>query len=149
MTMHRRPLGQGRLFAGAGSVMILIACFLLWYSAGGDSGDLPAKTCSAFDGSCGTAGGMIDFIVALLVLALVALPYASADHPVAVDRGLSFLLLTIVGWLGLLYATFSYAIQGNLAGLRPDRAPGTWLALIGLIVLSRATYLISRAGDRN
>jgi hypothetical protein len=28
--------------------------------------------------------------------------------------------------------------------MTPDRAPGLWLAVIGLSVLSRAAYLISR-----
>jgi hypothetical protein len=147
MTMHRRPLGGGRLLAAAGAVVILIASFLPWYTAQADAG-LPATACNAFDGRCGTAGGMIDFIIALLVLALVALPYAVGDRPVSVDRGLSFLILTVLGWLAFFYAIASFVTQGDLAGLRPDRAPGTWLALIGLIMLSRATYLISRGGDR-
>ncbi len=148
MTMHRRPLGQGRFMAAAGAVLIIVASFLAWYTAGGDTGGLNPISCNAFDGRCGTAGGMIDFIIALLILALVALPYAIGDRPVAVDRGLSFLILTVLGWLALLYALFSFLTQGELTGLRPDRAPGAWLALIGLIVLSRATYLISRGGDR-
>ena len=148
MTMHRRQLGRGRLLAAAAAVAILVASFLAWYTAGGDTGGLNPIACNAFDGRCGTAGGMIDFIIALLVLALVALPYAVGDRPVAVDRGLSFLLLTILGWLALLYALFSFLTAGDLVGLRPDRAPGTWLAVIGLIALSRATYLISRGGDR-
>jgi len=148
MTMHRRPLGMGRLLAAGAAVVILIASFLAWYTAGGDAGGLSPISCNAFDGRCGTAGGMIDFIIALLVLALVALPYAIGDRPVAVDRGLSFLLLTVLGWLSLLYALFSFLTQGDLTGLRPDRAPGAWLALIGLVILSRATYLIGRGGDR-
>jgi hypothetical protein len=148
MTMHRRPLGMGRLLAAVGAVLILIASFLAWYTAGGDAGGLSPISCNAFDGRCGTAGGMIDFIVALLVLGLLALPYAIGDRPVAVDRGLSFGLLTALGWLALAYALVSFLTQGDLTGLRPDRAPGTWLAVIGLIVLSRATYLISRGGDR-
>jgi hypothetical protein len=148
MTMHRRPLGQGRLMAAVGAVLILIASFLAWYTAGGDAGGLNPISCNAFDGRCGTAGGMLDFIIALLVLGLVALPYAIGDRPIAIDRGLSFLLLVVLGWLALLYALLSFLTQGDLTGLRPDRAPGAWLAVIGLIVLSRATYLISRGGDR-
>ena len=148
MTMHRRPLGQGRILAAVGAVLILIASFLAWYTAGGDAGGLNPISCNAFDGRCGTAGGMIDFIIALLVLALVALPYATGDRPVSVDRGLSFLILTVLAWLALAYALISFLTQGDLTGLRPDRAPGAWLALIGLIVMSRATYLISRGGDR-
>src|SRR5450631_3440148 len=109
MTMHRRPLGQGRLLAAVGAVAIIVAAFLAWYTAGG----VDPIACSAFDGRCGTAGGMIDFIIALLVLALVALPYASGDRPVTVDRGLSFLLLTVVGWLALLYALVSFLTAGD------------------------------------
>lgn len=134
--------------AAGGAILILVASFLAWYTAGGDAGGLSPISCNAFDGRCGTAGGMLDFIIALLILGLVALPYAIGDRPVAVDRGLSFGLLTLLGWLALLYALFSFLTQGDLTGLRPDRAPGAWLALIGLIVLSRATYLISRGGDR-
>ncbi len=148
MTMHRRPLGQGRLLAALGALLILVASFLAWYTAGGEAGGLTPISCNAFDGRCGTAGGMIDFIIALLVLGLVALPYAIGDRPVAVDRGLSFLVLTILGWLALLYALLSFLTQGDLTGLRPDLAPGAWLAAVGLIVLSRATYRISRGGDR-
>jgi hypothetical protein len=139
---------MGRLMAAGGAILILVASFLAWYTAGGDAGGLSPISCNAFDGRCGTAGGMLDFIIALLILGLVALPYAIGDRPVAVDRGLSFGLLTLLGWLALLYALFSFLTQGDLTGLRPDRAPGAWLALIGLIVLSRATYLISRGGDR-
>lgn len=146
--MQRRPLGRGRLLAAAAAVVILVASFLAWYTAGGDTGGLNPIACNAFDGRCGSAGGMIDFIIGLLVLGLVALPYAIGDRPVAVDRGLSFLLLTILGWLAFFYAMFSFMTQGDLGGLGPDRAPGAWLALVGLIALSRATYLISRGGDR-
>ena len=92
--MHRRPLGMGRLMAAGGAILILVASFLAWYTAGGDAGGLSPISCNAFDGRCGTAGGMIDFIIALLILGLVALPYAIGDRPVAVDRGLSFGLLT-------------------------------------------------------
>jgi len=46
MTMHRRPLGQGRLLAALGAVLILIASFLAWYTAGGDAGGLNPISCS-------------------------------------------------------------------------------------------------------
>ena len=58
MTMHRHPLGQGRLLAAAAAVVILVASFLAWYTAGGDTGGLNPIACNAFDGRCGTAGGM-------------------------------------------------------------------------------------------
>ena len=35
------------------------------------------------------------------MIALLALPYAAGDTPVGLDRPLSFLILTVIGWLGL------------------------------------------------
>ena len=49
---------------------------------GGDGG-LPA-TYNAFDGT-----GIVVFLAALATLALVALPYAAGDRPMAIDRGLA------------------------------------------------------------
>ncbi|HEY8633331.1 MAG TPA: hypothetical protein VIL50_09260, partial [Candidatus Limnocylindrales bacterium] len=90
-----------------------------------------------FDGS-----GIIVFYVALATIALLALPYAAGDVPVALDRSLSFVILVIVGWLGLAIRGVDLWTLGAL-GL-PDRAPGLWLAGGGLILLSRAVYDIAR-----
>jgi len=87
MTIHRRPLGAGRRLAALGAIVIIIACFLPWWQTSTDLG-LPARTGNAFDGS-----GVLVFFVALAIIALLALPYAAGDVPVALDRPLSFALL--------------------------------------------------------
>jgi hypothetical protein len=134
--MHRRPLGRGRQFAALASVVIVVACVLPWWAFGGGDG-LPATSGNAFDGS-----GIIVFFVALAAVALLALPYAAGDVPVALDRPLAFVILAIVGWIGLAVRVYDLWTLGAL-GL-PDRAPGLWLAALGLILLSRAIYDISR-----
>jgi hypothetical protein len=135
--MHRRPLGAGRRLAAIASVIILLACFLPWWGTSADLG-LPPRSGNAFDGS-----GVIVFFVALAVIALLALPYAAGDVPVGLDRTLSFLILLVVGWLALAIRFIDLATT-NIEAVFPQRAYGLWLAVVGLAVLSRAVYTISR-----
>lgn len=141
MTMQRRQMGRGRRLAGLAAAVIVAACFLPWWRIAPEGG-LPGREGNAFDGA-----GVIVFFAGLAVIALLALPYAAGDVPVAIDRPLSFVLLAVVGWLALavrlvdLAATFVDAVQ-------PQRAPGMWVAAFGLILLSRAAYDVGREPRR-
>ena len=135
--MHRRPLGAGRRLAGLAALVIVIAGFLPWWQTSADLG-LPPRSGNAFDGS-----GVLVFFVALAIIALLALPYAAGDVPVGLDRPLSFAILTVVGWFALAVRLVDLALT-NLDAVLPQRAWGLWLAVIGLILLSRAVYHISR-----
>src|SRR3954468_8234788 len=132
--MHRRPLGRGRLLAAVGALVILAGCVLPWYSTGGGPGELPARVLPAFDGS-----GFLSFVAALGILALVALPYAADDRPVALDRWLSFALLAALAFVGMLL--WPVNLLGDFAaGLLPDRAAGFWIAAVGVAIVCRAAY---------
>jgi hypothetical protein len=135
--MHRRPLGAGRRLAGLAAIVIVAACFLPWWQTSSDLG-LPPRAGNAFDGS-----GVLVFFVALAIIALLALPYAAGDVPVGLDRPLSFLILTVVGWLALAVRVVDLALA-NLDAVFPQRAYGLWIAALGLILLSRAVYDIAR-----
>jgi hypothetical protein len=135
--MHRRPLGAGRRLAAIASIIILVACFLPWWGTSADLG-LPPRSGNAFDGS-----GVVVFFVALAVIALLALPYAAGDVPVGLDRTISFLILLVVGWIALAIRLIDLAAT-NIEAIFPQRAYGLWLAAVGLAVLSRAVYDISR-----
>jgi hypothetical protein len=135
--MHRRPLGAGRRLAGLASLIIVAACFLPWWQTSSDLG-LPPLSGNAFDGS-----GVLVFFVALAIIALLALPYAAGDVPVGLDRPLSFLILTVVGWIALGVRLLGLATT-NLDAVFPQRAYGLWIAVLGLILLSRAAYDINR-----
>ena len=135
--MHRRPLGAGRRLAGLAAIVIVAACFLPWWQTSSDLG-LPPRAGNAFDGS-----GVLVFFVALAIIALLALPYAAGDVPVGLDRPLSFLILTVVGWLALAVRVVDLALA-NLDAIFPQRAYGLWIAALGLILLSRAVYDIAR-----
>jgi hypothetical protein len=137
MTMQRRPMGNGRRLAAVAALVVIAACFLPWWQSASEGG-LPALSGNAFDGS-----GVLVFFVALAVIALLALPYAAGDVPVGLDRPLSFAILTVVGWLALAIRVVDLATT-NVDAIFPQRAFGLWLAALGLILLSRAAYDISR-----
>ncbi len=139
--MYRYPLGRGRWIAAAAAVVLLIGCVLPWYTAGGQVGGLPPVTGNAFESS-----GILVFLVALATLALVTLPYAAGDRPVSFDRWPPYLVLLIVGLLGLLLRVVDLWGRGVL-GL-PDRSPGLWLVAVGLVLLARATFEISQTPER-
>ncbi len=139
--MVRRPLGRGRLLAIVGSLAMIVGCLLPWYGVGGD-GELPLTELRAFDGS-----GILVFLAALGTLALVALPYAAGDRPTSLDRWPSFLVLTLVAAAGLAYWPFDLR-SGSMSGLLPTAAPGFWIAVVGTLVVARATYDIWREGPR-
>ena len=138
--MPRRPMGRGRMLAVAGALVVLVGTLLPWYAFHVDGG-LPPIELRAFDGS-----GLLAFIAALGTLALITLPYAAGDRPVSADRGLAYLLLVGVAALGV--ALWPLQVIDDRSGLLPTQAPGWWIALVGVAVLARAAFEISREPAR-
>lgn len=140
--MHRRPLGQGRTLAAIGGILIVVGCFMPWWRLGGDAG-IPAVGGNAFEGS-----GILVFLAGVTTLALVALPYAMGDRPTALDRWYVFALLAIVGWIGLAWRVVDLLMSEAFRFDEPAQVftngPGLWIAGLGLAVLSRAIYVMTR-----
>jgi len=137
--MHRRPLGRGRVLALIAAAIMLVACLLPWYALGGDGG-LPTIEQRAFDGP-----GILVFLAALSTIALVALPYAAGERPVAIDSWPIYLLLLGMAAIGVvLWPLIDAGRRETLSGLMPDRAPGWWLAILGVVVLARAVFDIQQ-----
>ena len=129
--MNRRTLGRGRILAGLGGLAALVGSFLPWYRVGGEANGLPAFSGAAF----GVAGaGIVVFVVAVAVLALIALPIAAGDAPVAIDRPASFTVVAVVGLIALGVSVIQLW-QLQALGL-PDRAPGLWLAGAGMLIVA-------------
>jgi hypothetical protein len=126
--MNRRTIGRGRVIAGIGAILTLIACFLPWYTVGGEGG-LPALTSNAFDGP-----GILVFLAAVGILALIALPYAAGDQPLGIDRPAAFVVVVSVGIAGFVVRALQL-IGLEALGL-PDRALGFWLAAVGLAIMA-------------
>jgi predicted membrane channel-forming protein YqfA (hemolysin III family) len=128
------------MLAALAAIVILVGCFLPWWQVGGGE-SLPVMSENAFSGS-----GIVVVLAALGTIALVTLPYAT-DRPVGLDRALSYLILVALGWIGLVIR-FAGLATVNVGAILPDRAPGIWLAALGLVVLSRAVYEIAREPER-
>ena len=134
MSLHRRSLGRGRWVAGVSAVVIVVGCVLPWFRAGGAEG-IPALEGNGFFGT-----GILAFLAALATLALVALPYAMGDRPVAVDRWWVYAALAVTAAVGLLLRSVGIAVDsGGFGTMLPDRAPGVWLAAAGVVGLAFAT----------
>jgi hypothetical protein len=142
MTMHRRPLGRGRTSAALGGALMVIGSVLQWWQVGGPP-DLSAESGNGLAGSA-----ILVFLAGIATLALVALPYAAGDRPVGLDRWLSFALLAAAGWVGFAWRVLELAQIGAFAFRSPDQVvthgPGLWIAVIGLAILSRACWTMSR-----
>jgi hypothetical protein len=138
MTMHRRPLGRGRTLAALAAPLLVLGCVLPWWQVGGTPG-ITERTGNGFEGA-----GILVFLVGIVSLALVALPYAAGDRPLALDRWLSFAILVVAGWIGFAWRIVELAMIGAFQFGQPadvlTHGPGVWLAGLGMLVLSRATY---------
>jgi len=142
MNSHRRPVGRARILAAAGAAVMLLGAVLRWWTVGGNNG-LPEISGNAFDGM-----GIVVFVVALVTIAIVTLPYAT-DRPVAADQWLSYAILAAVGWLAFVIRVVDLAAIGALSIPEPTaiftNGPGLWVTGVGLAMLGRAAYDINRA----
>ena len=141
MTMQRRALGPGRRLAALAGPIIALGCVLPWWQVGGTPG-IPAESGNGLAGS-----GILVFLVGIATMALVALPYASGDRPIGLDRWLSFAILAAAGWLGFAWRVVELAIIGAFQFSAPaevfTNGPGLWLAALGLTMLARGAYVMT------
>jgi hypothetical protein len=142
VTMHRRPLGQGRTLAAVAGVIIILGCFLPWWQVEPPGGLAPLMG-DAFEGA-----GIVVFLAGIATLALVALPYARGDRPTGLDRWQSFAFIAIVGWIGFGLKIAQLFLAGAFVFDEPAQVftngPGIWLSALGLAILSRAVYQMTR-----
>lgn len=142
MMLHRRPLGRGRTLAALSGPVIIVGCVLPWWQVGGT----PGITAQSGNGLAGA--GILVFLVGVATLALVALPYAVGDRPLGFDRWLTYALLAVAGWIGFGWRVIELALIGAFQFATPaevfTNGPGVWVAGLGLVMLSRAAYAMTR-----
>ena len=135
MTLHRRPLGRGRLVAAVSALAHprrLRPAVVPGRRQRRDPADRGQRA--------SPAPGILVFLAGLATLALVALPFAAGDRPVALDRWWAYAAVTAVAVVGLVLRVAGIAAEGGgLEVMLPDRAPGLWLAAAGVVGLVFAT----------
>jgi uncharacterized membrane protein len=123
----RRGLGRGRTLIAIGAVLTIISMPLSWQKAGGIV--LPVSTDWGFAGA-----GIVTFIAAVLMLALIVLPFTTETRQVALDRPLIYLALLAVAIGGLVAAVVDLIGGDAQYSLTPLDAPGLWLAIAAMAI---------------
>ena len=121
---------------------MVVGTVLPWWQVGGT----PGITAESGNGLAGS--GILVFLVGIATLALVALPYAAGDRPLGLDRWLTFAILAVAGWIGFAWRVIELWLAGAFQFTSPaevlTNGPGLWLAAIGLALLSRSAYVMTR-----
>ena len=123
----RRGLGRGRTLIAIGAVLAIISTPLSWQKAGGIV--LPVSTDWGFSGA-----GVVTFIAAVLMLALIVLPFTTETRRVALDRPIIYLGLLVVAIGGLAVAVIELVGGDAQYSLMPMDAPGMWLAIAAMAI---------------
>jgi hypothetical protein len=124
--MTRRALGRGRLLVVIGAVVTLAGMAPSWWK-------LPRTNADALAGNGLEGAGIIVFLAALALLAIVVLPYATRDGDSALDRPGSYVLIALAAIGAFLFRIFEISRFTSL-GLPLD-APGMWLSGLGLLIV--------------
>lgn len=124
--MNRRALGRGRLLVVIGALVTLAGMIPTWWK-------LPRTNATSLSGNGLEGAGIIIFLGALALLAVVTLPYATRDGDSALDRPASFVLLALMTIGAFLFRMFEISRFTSL-GL-PTEAPGMWISGLGLLVV--------------
>jgi hypothetical protein len=126
--MTARREGRVRLLLVAGALLALVACALPWGGTPSSVGTLPSVA-YGFDGP-----GILVFVAAAAVLALLALPYAVGRPVPPLDGALALLVPVALGVVGV--AVRAVQLAGFAALGLPDRSPGLWLAAVGVVLMA-------------
>jgi hypothetical protein len=124
--MNRRALGRGRLLVVIGALVTLAGMIPTWWK-------LPRTNAAALSGNGLEGAGIIIFLGALALLAVVTLPYATRDGDSALDRPASYVLLALTTVGALLFRIFEISRFTSLE--LPTAAPGMWISGVGLVVV--------------
>jgi hypothetical protein len=124
--MNRRALGRGRLLVVIGALVTLAAMIPTWW-------ELPRTNTTALSGNGLEGAGIIIFLGALALLAVVTLPYATRDGDSALDRPASYVLLALLTVGAFLFRIFEVSRFTSLG--MPTDAPGMWIAGLGLVIV--------------
>jgi quinol-cytochrome oxidoreductase complex cytochrome b subunit len=136
----RRGLGRGRSLIGIGAVIAIIGIPLPWLKVGGVV--LSAKTANGLQGT-----GVLVFVAAVGMLALIVLPFAMKSGRSSLDRPVAYLSLLVMGLVGLIMAAIDVlGTKGASASLTD--VPGVWIGGVGMILAAWGVAELFAARDQ-
>jgi hypothetical protein len=123
----RRALGRGRLLVIVGALVTLAGLVPRWW--------LQERTNQPDLAGNGFAGiGLVIFLAALTLMAIVVLPFATRDGTSGLDKPLVYGALALIAIAAFLWRLFEISQVPGI-GL-PTQAPGLWLTGLGLLVVA-------------
>jgi cation transport ATPase len=125
--MTRRALGRGRLLLVIGSLVALVGLIPAWWFV--ERTDLRPLTGNGFQGI-----GIVIFLGALAMVALVTLPFASRDGKSDLDRPSAYVLVGVAIIGAFLWRLFEISQSSGLQ--LPMQAPGVWVTGVGLLIVA-------------
>ena len=125
--MTRRALGRGRLLVVIGALLTLVGLVPQWWALGGTV--TTRQSGNGFEGV-----GIIIFLAALALLALVTLPFASREGNSALDRPSAYVVLAMTAIAAFLLRVYQISQFGGL-GLPPGSI-GLWISGAGLLIVA-------------
>jgi hypothetical protein len=124
--MTRRALGRGRSLIALGSLLSLLGILPAWWR-------IARTNAEALSGNGLEGVGIVVFLAALALLAVITLPYATRDGDSALDRPAAYVLLAGIAVAAFLFRIYEISTFHAL-GL-PLEAPGLWLTGSGLSLI--------------
>ena len=125
--MKRRALGRGRLLVIIGAVITLAGLVPTWWVLGG--------TVTMRESGNGLQGvGIVIFLAALGLLAVITLPYANREGESRFDRPAVYVALAGAAIAAFAWRAYDIFQFGGL-GL-PPASLGVWVTDLGLLVVT-------------
>jgi hypothetical protein len=121
---------MGRLLVGLGAIVAIIGCFLPWTYVASDPG-LPSTTENAFAGA-----GILTFLAAVVLIAIILLPYASASGRSFLDRWPSYVIAGGLMVLGTVVQVLQLLPGGALKLTPPLDVLGLYLGILGTVMVA-------------
>lgn len=110
-----------------GAVIAIAGMPFPWFTVGGEV--LTAYSQNGFQGA-----GVLVFLAAVGLLALIVLPYTSRSGYSSIERPATYVGLWLIGLGALGVEILSAWNEDRLGG--PDRALGLWISAIGMIIVT-------------
>ena len=131
--MTRRALGRGRLLIVVGSLITLVGMVPAWWVV--ERTGQAALVGNGFTSENGglQLAGLVVFLAALLLLALVVLPFASRDGYSPLDRAPVYLAIALLAIGAFLFRVYQIMQFG---GLSLTESIGLWVTGIGLLIIA-------------
>ena len=137
--MTRRALGRGRFLIVVGSLITLAGMVPAWWVV--ERTGQESLTGNGVEGA-----GLVIFLAALLLLALVVLPFASRDGDSPLDRAPTYIVVAMLGIAAFLFRVYQIMQFG---GLSLTDSIGVWVTAVGLLIVAwgAGDILTERSSD--